>query len=132
MAESYVGVIDASTLAAVLFGEPEATDLDMDVVPSRLAASPLLPHEFANICIKKHRRARMPINEVLDTFRLFESLNIATLPISQPEVVALAIRYELSSYDAGYLWLALLLDIPLLTLDKKLDAAYRKACREIA
>jgi predicted nucleic acid-binding protein len=49
-----------------------------------------------------------------------------------PEVVAVAIRYSLSSYDAGYLWLAMVKSLPLLTLDKKLGTAYQLALKESA
>jgi predicted nucleic acid-binding protein len=125
-------VIDASALAAILFGEPEADSLDLDLSPDQLIASPMLPHEFANICVRKHQRAGVPIDNVLLALRDFESLGIATEAVSLPETVAAAIRFGLSSYDAGYLWLALIKELPLLTLDKKLAAAYSKALKEIA
>ena len=132
MASPAVAVIDASALAAVLFGEPEADSLDLDLSPEQLIASPMLPHEFANICVKKHQRAGLSTDEVLLKLKEFESLGIATEPVSSPETVAAAIRFGLSSYDAGYLWLALIKELPLLTLDKKLAAAFAKSLKEIA
>ena len=132
MASPAAAVIDASALAAILFGEVEAESLDLDLSPGQLIASPMLPHEFASICVKKHRRAGLSFDEVLLTLMEFESLDIATEPVSSPETVAAAIRFGLSSYDAGYLWLALIKELPLLTLDKKLAAAYSKALKEIA
>ena len=132
MASPAAAVIDASALAAILFGEAEADSLDLDLSPGQLIASPMLPHEFANICVKKLRRAGLSIDEVLLTLMEFESLGIATEPVSSPETVAAAIRFGLSSYDAGYLWLALIKELPLLTLDKKLAAAYSKALKESA
>ena len=132
MASPAAAVIDASALAAILFGEAEADSLDLEFSPGQLIASPMLPHEFANICVKKHRRAGLSIDEVLLALMEFESLGIATEPVSSPETVAAAIRFGLSSYDAGYLWLALIKELPLLTLDKKLAAAYSKALRESA
>ena len=132
MVSPAAAVIDASALAAILFGEVEADNLDLNFSPGQLIASPTLPHEFANICVKKHLRAGLSLDEVLLTLMEFESLGIATEPVSSPETVAAAIRFGLSSYDAGYLWLALIKELPLLTLDKKLAAAYSKALKEIA
>ena len=132
MPEPLAGVIDASTLAGILFGEPEAEGLALDVRPDQLFSTSLLGHEFSNICVKKCRRAGLSASDVLDVMRVAESLPIHIDPLSQPEVVAVAIRYELSAYDAGYLWLALVKDIPLHTLDRKLANAYQKALKEIA
>lgn len=132
MASKAAAVIDASALAAVVFGEPEADSLTLDFSVDQLIASPMLPYEFANICVKKHQRAGLSVHDVLLALRDFESLGIATEPVSSSETVAAAIRFGLSSYDAGYLWLALIKDLPLLTLDKKLAAAYSKALKEIA
>jgi predicted nucleic acid-binding protein len=47
------------------------------------------------------------------------------LPQSQP--TGLALRYNLSAYDAAYLELALRKSLPLATLDAQLDAAARQA-----
>lgn len=132
MADSLSGVIDASTLAGILFGEPEAAALDLDCRPSQLVSTTLLQHEFANICVKKHHRVGLSVDSVLDKFRQYESLGVRVESVSGPEVVAVAIRYGLSSYDAGYLWLAMVKNLPLLTLDKKLGAAYQRALKESA
>ena len=122
-----LAVIDASTLAGVLFAEPEAAGLDLTPSSGRLIATTLLPHEFANICVKKHLRAGYTADEVLAKMRQFESLGVRIAMVSLPEVFAMAIRFQLSSYDAGYLWLALSSNLPLLTLDKKLGHAYQRA-----
>ena len=132
MPEPLAGVIDASTLAGILFGEPEAAGLALDSSAEQLFSTSLLAHEFANICVKKHWRAGLSESDVLDVIRVFESLPVHIAPLSQPEVVAVAIRYQLSAYDAGYLWLALVKDIPLHTLDRKLANAYQLALKEIA
>ena len=42
----------------------------------------------------------------------------------QHEQFELALRYDLSGYDAAYLWLAAELKAPLATFDKKLAAAH--------
>lgn len=130
MADSLAGVIDACTLAGILFGEPEAAGLVLDCRPDQLVSTTLLQHEFANICVKKYQRVGLPVETVLDIFRQYESLGVRVESVSAPEVVAVAIRYGLSSYDAGYLWLAMVKNLPLLTLDKKLGIAFSKVLQE--
>ena len=54
-----------------------------------------------------------------------------TLPLQQRPIdlqaqVALALRYNLSTYDAAYLWLAADLKAPLATLDRRLGEAAQR------
>ena len=130
VANALAGVIDACTLAGILFGEPEAAGFDLDFRPDQLVSTTLLQHEFANICVKKHQRLGLSAETVLDKFRQYESLGVRVESVSGPEVVAVAIRYGLPSYDAGYLWLAMVKNLPLLTLDRRLGVAYSKALKE--
>jgi uncharacterized protein with PIN domain len=51
-----VKVIDASPLAALLFGEPEAAAVVGRLGDARLVAPSLLDFELANICLLKCRR----------------------------------------------------------------------------
>ncbi len=132
MVSTLAGVIDASTLAAVVFGEAEAAAINLDLAPEQLVSTTLLPHEFANVCVKKHLRAGLTLEMLLAHLRRYDAFGIRIEPVSTPEVVAVAIRYGISSYDAAYLWLALVKELPLLTLDKKLGNAYQRALKEIA
>ena len=51
-----VKVIDASALAALLFGEPEAEAVVERLGDARLVAPSLLGFELANVCLIKCRR----------------------------------------------------------------------------
>jgi uncharacterized protein with PIN domain len=51
-----VRVVDASALAALLFGEPEAESSAIQLADSRLVAPSLLGFELANVC----SRQRLP------------------------------------------------------------------------
>jgi predicted nucleic acid-binding protein len=51
------------------------------------------------------------------------SMSISLHPIDALRVAELAQRYQLSVYDAAYLWLAADLKCPLATFDDKLAAA---------
>lgn len=75
-----------------------------------LNAPCLLQTEIASVALKKvlHMTQRCP------------SSCTASTP---PTLFALAWRYNLSAYDASYLWLAAELKAPLTTFDEKLAAA---------
>ena len=51
------------------------------------------------------------------------SMSVELSPVKPAEVLALAQRYNLSIYDAAYLWLAAELKVPLATFDEKLGRA---------
>jgi predicted nucleic acid-binding protein len=53
-------VVDASALAAVLFGEPEAPEVAEQLGDSALVAPTLFSYEIANICWKKLRHGLRP------------------------------------------------------------------------
>jgi len=53
-----VKVVDASALAALVFGEPEAGAVAERLTGARLTAPALLGFEIANICVVKMRRHR--------------------------------------------------------------------------
>jgi predicted nucleic acid-binding protein len=64
-----------------------------------------------------------------------DEANLKSLPITieppstavRPEILALAERYRLTTYDAGYLELALRFGWPLATLDQELRRAAKQA-----
>lgn len=85
-----------------------------------LNAPELLQAEIANVATKKLRRGE---THVADGLALVAELQIELYRIDIPAVVALAMRYQLSGYDAAYLWLAAELKAPLATFDEKLATA---------
>ena len=96
---------------------------DQAVVPA------LWELEFANVLRTACRKERLTADEA---HQIIEQ--ICALPIlidretpGPAELLALALRYNLSSYDAAYLELALRLQIPIATKDEPLQAAARAA-----
>jgi predicted nucleic acid-binding protein len=118
-----VKVVDASAVAAVVFGEPEAETVAVIGRDFTLASPTLLPFEIANVCMKKIRRRPDERSALLAAYRLFCQLDIALAEIKLDQVILLAEKIRLSVYDASYLWLARELDAELITLDKALSAA---------
>lgn len=119
-------VVDASVLAAALFGEEE-NDLAMSWMRGHALAAPqLVDYEIANIALNKLRRKQIGADSAAQSLTLFAELELARLPASADGVFAIATQYDLSAYDASYLWLAVQLRSPLATFDKRLGTAARE------
>ena len=123
-------VLDSSTTMAWCFAD-EATSFT-DGLLARLrdgeAAAPAIwPLEVANVVLSAERRQRLTQAQAEAFTRLLQTLAIMIDPIVSSSVwsavTALARRYQLSSYDAAYLELALRLSLPLASLDQRLRGA---------
>ena len=117
-------VVDCSLLAAVLFDEPERDDALDRMSGCELFAPHLLDFEIASVALKKSRQglAEVAACALAD----YGALPLSQQPIDIQEQVALALRYDLSTYDAAYLWLAAELKAPLATLDRRLGEAAQR------
>lgn len=118
-----VKVVDASAIAALMFGEPEAREAAARLRGATLAAPALLPFEIASVCLKKLMRHPEQRELLLAASRLFNRLEIAQHNVELQGVVELARQEGLSAYDASYLWLARHLRAELVTLDARLARA---------
>ena len=125
-------VVDCSALAAVVFEEASGAAVLPQLRRRRLMAPALLPFELAQVCTTKIRRHPAHSAALLEQFvAALGELDLDLEPVGLDELPALAERYELSCYDAAYLWLALAHRAPLLTFDRKLAAAHRKAIKDV-
>lgn len=118
-------VVDCSVLAALLFLEPQAGEALARIDGYALQAPLLLDHEFASVALKKKRTAGL--QELTDA--ALEHYAQCELTLHRTDIVAqvrLAERYDLTVYDAAYLWLADVLRAPLASFDQQLVAAARR------
>jgi predicted nucleic acid-binding protein len=118
-----VRVVDASAVAALLFGEPEAEAVAMRLGNARLVAPALLGFELANVCLVKSRRYPERRPALRAAFELRDRLAVEEVAVDHQGALDLAVATGLSAYDASYLWLARRLDAELVTLDKQLAKA---------
>jgi predicted nucleic acid-binding protein len=117
-------VVDCSVLSAVLFEEDSRADALRILVGKTLHAPLLLDNEIVSVAAKK-KRAGLP--EALITRALAQYVQ-QDIGFHRPDIreqYALSVRYALSPYDAAYLWVAGLLQVPLATFDAKLAKAAR-------
>jgi len=123
-----VVVVDASALAALLFGESTAAQVAERLEKAVLAAPTLLRYEVSHACLKKIARYPDRRGELLRAMDVFTRMEIQEIEIQPLEVMSLAEAAKLSFYDASYLWLSRSLGVPLVTLDRKLQDAASGPC----
>ena len=118
-------VVDSSLMCAVLFDEAEREQAHDRLSGRHLLAPKLLSHEVINVAVNKARRG-MPAAVVERALADFLAQAIDLLDTDVQGQYALAQRYQLSAYDAAYLWLAAELKAPLATFDAKLGKAAQR------
>lgn len=114
-------VIDCSVLAGLVFEESWQLQAIEKIHGRTLNAPYLLQAEIASVALKKYKKGAQDIAE--KGLVHYAKLSIDLHPIYPADSFALALRYNLSAYDASYLWLAAVLKAPLATFDEKLAAA---------
>lgn len=117
-------VADCSVIATLLFNEAER-DTARDLLAGHEIHVPdLIDHEIANVAVNK---ARSGFGEIATlALDLFVDLRLTRHAVEVKDQWALAMRLDLSAYDAAYLWLAETLSAPLATFDQKLGAEARR------
>jgi predicted nucleic acid-binding protein len=119
-------VVDASALAAVIFLEPAAAELVDQLQSATLVAPVLIEYELGNICWKKCRRYPQQASDLHKMYEKFASLSIQLHPVDRPQTLSLALKHNITYYDATYLWLSQRLGIPLISLDDELNRVARQ------
>jgi predicted nucleic acid-binding protein len=119
-------VVDASALAAVTFGEPEADRCGRMLEGAVVHAPSLLRYEMANAARKKCRASEASPRDIAMALSLTlgQRRGIVYHDLNPVDVLLLANATGLSAYDASYLWLAGFLGADLITLDRQLAAAH--------
>ena len=130
-------VVDASSIGNILLADEvnDETEALLDIVSTAVLVEPVhWPIEACGLLLKAARRMRMSaadrdraLAEALGFIAMAELETASRLDA----VIELALRYQISIYDAAYLELALRRKLPLLTSDKGLRAASIKAKAEL-
>jgi len=128
-------VVDASVAIKLLVPEEhsdEAAELfGLLALPSppEIGAPDLLYIECANVLRSRVKRRLMASATAREALEALRALPIETISAADDirEALALALEHDLSAYDACYVRLAIRLRAPLVTADRKLLVALRKA-----
>src|SRR5262245_49770669 len=113
-------VVDASAIAAIVFGEPEGQALVDHLDGETLLAPKLLDLELTSIALKKMKRYPDQRGEIISALHAGLMMRIDRRDVPGGEVLELAWNSGLTAYDAAYLWLSRAHDAELVSLDKSL------------
>ena len=116
-------VVDASALAAATFHEPGAPIAQARLREGIFFAPTILRFEMASVCLKKLRSRPAERDAILLQYDHSLAFPVQEHLVNQSEVLIFAEQFNLSTYDASYLWLARHLDAELITLDQQLRQA---------
>lgn len=117
-------VVDASVAAAIAFGEPNA-ELALELVSDvNLFAPTLLHYELCNVARKKAARSPGQLSSITQGLIDALDMDVDLITPSHAETLRLALETGLSTYDASYLFVSLMLDAPLVTFDNRLKQAH--------
>ena len=122
-------VIDASAIAALVFGEPQADDIAERIRGASLHAPVLIDFELASVCLKKLRLYPKQRAALLAGHALVKQMAVRKHSIDTRETVLMAEQAKLTVYDTAYLWLAQTLKAELVTLDKQLSRVVESLAR---
>lgn len=118
-------VADASVLAAILFGEPQANEALSLLGGVDLYEPTLLAYELASIARKKVTLYPNHRDAIFEALLLGLALDIEWISVSHIDALRLALSLGLTTYDASYAQVASSLRVPLVTFDRRLSAAAR-------
>lgn len=116
-------VADASIIAAIAFGEPEADEASSLINGANLYAPSILAYELTNVARTKSARYPDQVEEIASALESALSLDLQWVDVDHIAVLRLALATDLSAYDASYLYVARTLGISLVTFDNRLSRA---------
>ncbi|MBL8415945.1 MAG: type II toxin-antitoxin system VapC family toxin [Propionivibrio sp.] len=116
-------VVDASLLAACVFGEMERDAAEARLRGFILHAPGLIDYELTNVAVTRLRRNELTLENAVLALAEFSMMELERHAPVPEEVATIASRYRLTAYDAAYLWLAGALKAPLATFDRQLANA---------
>jgi len=131
-------VLDCSVVIAWIFRDEATaqTEILRELLADSVAIVPAIWHlEVTNTLVVSARRGRIQLTEIPPLLALLESLPIEVDPQTSlrafGETFKLAQNYQLSAYDAAYLELAMRQNLPLATLDNRLQEVAKRCGVEL-
>lgn len=126
-------VLDCSVVIAWIFQDEATaqTETLREQLAESIAIVPAIWHlEVTNTLVVSAHRGRIQLTEIPSLISLLESLPLEVDPQTSSQAFSqtfkLAQNYQLSAYDAAYLELAMRQNLPLATLDQRLQEVAKR------
>ena len=119
-------VVDSSVLMAVAMNEPEKKQLVEQTKGHELLSPELLPYELGNALSAMLKRKRIKKHEVGKIWTILEAIPIELRQFNIEEALQLCCQYDIYAYDAYFLQCAIDYRLPIISLDKQLNAVASK------
>jgi predicted nucleic acid-binding protein len=116
-------VIDASLVAAAAFAEPERDQAEAQMRGRALCAPSLIDYEVANVALSKIRSKVVSADEAGRALGIYDQFAIERWDVEPGPVMRIGEAFDLTAYDAAYLWVAGRLRAPIATFDARVAAA---------
>jgi predicted nucleic acid-binding protein len=122
-----VVVIDTSALLAVLLNEASRAALVRATEGHDLVGAPSLPWEVGNALVAAYRRGRLSPEEARLAWASYLAVPVRLVQIDVDHALQTAVELGLYAYDAYVLEAAQASQLPVLSLDRGLARAARRA-----
>ncbi len=119
-------IADTNTFLAVVLNEPEKSEIIRLTMGHDLTAPVILPFEIGNALSAMLKRRRINSDEILSAWDAVQTIPVELKNIDVRKALEIAAQFNIYAYDAYFLECAAALQLPLLSLDKRICAAAQK------
>jgi predicted nucleic acid-binding protein len=111
---------DTNIFLAVVLEEPEKREIVRITSSAELFAPEILPYEIGNALSAMVKRGRLDAAQAMAALDVVSRIPVRLSAVDIESALEIALNQNLYAYDAYFLENARRLDLPLLTLDRKM------------
>ena len=119
-------VADTNIFLAVALDEPGKARIIENTSTAMIVAPSILPYEVGNALSAMGRRGRLTLQQAIVAEKVIRNIPVRLVDVSVPSALELAFEFSIYAYDAYFLESARRLSLPLITLDRRMQAVASK------
>jgi len=113
-------VAGASVFLAVVLNESDRDWIICNTAGRSIISPEVFPYEIGNALIAMKRKRLLNVREILRAFDLAQRIAVRLVPVNISDAMKIALRFNISAYDAYYLQCYLENKLPLVSLDDRM------------
>lgn len=113
-------IADTNIFLAVVLNEPAKAGIVKATAGVSIVAPEILPYEIGNALSAMVKRRALQITNALAAEKATKRIAARLIPVNISAALQIALDHDIYAYDAYFLQCAQRLNIPLLTLDKRM------------